>query len=245
MMGTTIIVSRMRKSVKKLRTDTEKAQINEQKKTAFFDSINKKIQEPINTIIDLNHQLNDNDTKFISDEERTKNVMKLDHKTEYLTHLINDVLLISKIESGTYKKKSEKCDIHQLCSKSIESFKSKNHITLITDGRIQTFVSDVDLMKMMLEDLLSFAVDNAPSDSQVNLFTSTEFHQITLRITYAGTPFSAAEAETMFDIDGIKTDGKGNILLYKAKKIAQLLNNYLYTDITYKDGIEMVIAIPI
>ena len=109
------LISRLRQREKRLREDTLNAQFEEHIKDRFFQNISNKIRQPLETIVSLNEQLNMNSSYKIAPQQRKIMVQQLNESGNYLAEVVNTVLDISKIESGTYKLQLENVNVYTLC----------------------------------------------------------------------------------------------------------------------------------
>jgi signal transduction histidine kinase len=236
---------------KSLMNDAEKAKQDEKKKALFYDSINHEIHEPIDAIIRLNHKLNvSEDNSSIPAAERRRDVEELDHKTTFLTDFINDVLVISKLESGTYTKQDEPCSIDVLCHQSLLALKSSRQIEYKSNtDRIDqhSFTSDGQMIQQIITSFLQYACNNSDASSPISITSVINDGILTLSVAYAGKQLSKEEAKSMFEYGTKREDiqGKGDISLYKTKLIAQMLDGQVYADTTVEDNRKLVFELPV
>src|SRR5574344_1315075 len=224
-----MIVRHLRASVNKLKVDAIRAKREEQAKTKFFDSINRQIRGPIDTIISLNQKLNMSTGVLVSEEERKSDVRELDNETSYLNDFINDVLNISKIESGTYKINNKPCNIDQLCKSAIESVKATQKIEHVSDCKnasVRTFVCDSILIQWTVSSFLQFALSHTDKVDSIILKSVLSSESLMISVSFVNNQIKATDLETLFDFG--KDNGDGNIGLYKSRLIANLLHGIVY-----------------
>jgi signal transduction histidine kinase/DNA-binding response OmpR family regulator len=85
------------KDAKALRISEAKAQASNRAKSAFLSNMSHELRTPLNAIIGYAQLMNRNPERSPKDQDQLRHIL---HAGEHLLSLINDVLSISKIESG-------------------------------------------------------------------------------------------------------------------------------------------------
>ena len=91
----------------------------EQAKSYFFSSVSHDIRTPLNAIIGYTELLTGG---IANEQERSKALSAISTSGHTLLQLINDVLDLSKLESGKMDIKLELTDVHELVSTVLHSF---------------------------------------------------------------------------------------------------------------------------
>ncbi len=245
--GVFLLLKHLHKSEKEFMNEAEKAKETEERKSRFFDSINREIREPIDRIISLNKRLNEDGESSISDEERKEGVTELHETVSHLTEFINDVLLISKLESGSYQVRQDICDMGELCSQALAMLKSFGNIEYKpAKSGLRIFTSDSVMIPQAISSMLQFALCNTESKDTILMTSDTDNNMLTMTVTFPGEPFLEKEAETLFEF-GAKTEKQSPeyIGMHKCKLIAETLNGKVYADTTWEKGKKLVMKIPI
>ena len=102
-------------AAEKARQQAEKA---DKLKSAFLQNLSHEIRTPLNAIIGFNDLLNDADAEF-SEEERSELLGHLHTNTYLLLTLVNDVLDLSKLESGNYSISLSNVVLPELCQSTL------------------------------------------------------------------------------------------------------------------------------
>jgi PAS domain S-box-containing protein len=112
-------ISERKESERHLREAKERAEESDRLKTAFLSNMSHEIRTPMNAIVGFSDLLND---PAISPEARTEYITQINLGAENLMHLIDDIIDISKIESGQIKINKQDCHIHDLLNEQITMF---------------------------------------------------------------------------------------------------------------------------
>lgn len=96
------------------RSEKQREEINQlnQAQNQFFSSMSHEIRTPINSIIGLNEMILRED---ISDEVR-EDALNIQSASRLLLHIINDILVMSKLESGKMEIENTTYDLHTMLS---------------------------------------------------------------------------------------------------------------------------------
>ena len=90
----------------------EKAELSDRLKSAFLANMSHEIRTPLNAIVGFSELLVD----CTDPDEKAEYWNIIESNNELLLRLINDILDLSKIESGILERKPEKFNLAQVCS---------------------------------------------------------------------------------------------------------------------------------
>ena len=90
----------------------EKAELSDRLKSAFLANMSHEIRTPLNAIVGLSELMVNCDDQ--AEKEEYMNIIQSNN--ELLLRLINDILDLSKIESGILERKPEKFDLAKVCT---------------------------------------------------------------------------------------------------------------------------------
>ena len=135
-------------------------------KSTFLANMSHELRTPMNAIIGYTDLLVDGVDGPIN-EEQEKSLKKVAANSRYLLQLINDILDISKIESGKVKLESKELDVKWLIESVIPTFEpliKEKGLTLTEhiDEALSLVYGDEDMIKQILINLLSNAVKFTP-----------------------------------------------------------------------------------
>ena len=131
-------------------------------KSTFLANMSHELRTPMNAIIGYTDLLVDGVDGPIN-EEQEKSLKKIAGNSRYLLQLINDILDISKIESGKVKLESKELDLKWIVESVIPTFEPliKEKGLTVTDNideDLSLVYGDEDMIKQILINLLSNAV---------------------------------------------------------------------------------------
>ncbi|MCR5784372.1 MAG: response regulator [Eubacterium sp.] len=172
--GFTDIDEEMKSSLEKSQALSDALQVAEEAskaKTAFLSNMSHEIRTPMNAIIGLDSlALND---KTISDSTRDY-LEKIDNSAKHLLGLINDILDMSRIESGRLTIKSEEFAFSKLVEQvntiiSSQCADKGLHYNCYADGEIgDYFIGDDIKLRQVLINILGNAVKFTPEGGTVD-----------------------------------------------------------------------------
>ena len=141
-------------------------------KTAFLSNMSHEIRTPMNAIISLNNiAINDPET---SDKAR-EYLTKIESSAEHLMHLINDILDMSRIESGHLVIKNEEFYFPKLLSSINTMFSSQcednglDYQCHIKSDIDDYYIGDSMKLRQVLINILGNAVKFTPEGGSVSL----------------------------------------------------------------------------
>lgn len=144
----------------------EKAEESNRLKTAFLANMSHEIRTPLNAIVGFSSVLVSDDSSPAEKEQYCDIIQK---NSDLLLHLINDILDISRMESGRIKFVWEECDVVELCQTALSTveYGRKTSALFLFETPVPSLVvkTDAQRLKQVLINLLSNAAKFTPSGS--------------------------------------------------------------------------------
>ncbi len=226
-------------------------------KTEFFTNMSHELKTPLNVIFSSNQLLESfYKNKKINDyNENVNNHIALVKNNSYrLQRLINNIIDLTKLESGYYKLNLSKSNIVALVEDlfmKIEKYAKKKNISLIFDTEseeINMFIDEAEIERIMLN-LLSNCIKFTPDNGEicVNIYDKDKSILISVKNTGVGIPKD--KLNIIFDefsqVDKTlsrNTEGSG-IGLSLVKKLVELHNGTINVQSEENKETEFIITL--
>jgi len=192
----------------------------------LLDSLSHELRTPISTIMGAVGTLQENAEK-LSDENRTKLLSEMEKASLRLNHQVENLLNMSRLESGYVQPKMDWCDLKELVYHVLDSLKEEliyHRIKVTTPEYLPLFKLDYGLTEQIIYNLLFNASQHTPKGALItigieyNPEVDYELHKgkaMTCKITITddGKGFPEEEIDKVFDkfyrLQNSKTGGTG------------------------------------
>jgi two-component system sensor histidine kinase KdpD len=184
----------------------------------LFNSLSHELRTPISTIIGAADNLLNDKTK-ISEENKRELIYEISLASLRLNKQVENLLNMSRLESGFIQSKKDWCDVHELVHSVINQLDDllKNHKVKATfSDNLPLFKLDFGLMQQVLNNLISNAATYTSEGSLIHIHAgviknSTE--KFILTVEDNGNGFPEKETEKVFEkfyrLKNSKTGGTG------------------------------------
>ncbi len=171
-----VVTKQLRQRVKDITHDLtqalEAAQVASKAKTAFLSNMSHEIRTPMNAIIGLDHIALENPNLPSTTREQLK---KIDASAKHLLSIINDILDVSRIESGKLVLKSEEFNFAEMLEQvntiigSQCKDKGLNYNFKVLGKPNDFYIGDALKLRQVLINILGNAVKFTPEGGNVTL----------------------------------------------------------------------------
>ena len=224
-------------------------------KSEFLANMSHELRTPLNSVIALSGILlarMDGDLT----EEQEKQVKIIKKSGKNLLELINDILDLSKIESGKMEISLEEFYIEDVVNDDramvtpLASEKEIN-ISFIKNEEIPLIRSDRNKIKQILLNLLSNAVKFTPTGGSITIDATGRDGRVELRVTDTGIGIAKENLDKIFDefrqVDGSSTREYGGTGLGLAitRRLVKLLGGEIRVESEIGKGSTFTIDIPV
>ncbi len=171
-------------------------------KTRFISIASHEFRTPLTSILSSAELIKRYGKKW-SEDKFNEHAEKIMSSIEYLTDLLDDVLTISRSESGKIVFNPLKIDLHLFCRDIIEELKfnaDKNH-KLIFKYTADQEIFDLDpkLIRFIITNLLSNAFKYSPKGSKVELLVSSTYDSILINVKDEGIGIPEEDKAHLFE----------------------------------------------
>lgn len=222
-------------------------------KSLFLQNVSHEIRTPLNAIVGFTEVLNSGEDMELSAEERKEMIGLIETNTELLTTLVNDILDLSKLESGTYVLCPRPVTVTELCRNTLQSIKKRVpmgvelYLEEPEDAADIVFTTDAARLQQVLTNFLTNACKYTEKGSitlAYKVMAGNGGMEFSVTDTGCGIPPEKAEQVfTRFEkLDSFK-QGTG-IGLNICRRIANLVGGKVFVDTTYTGGARLVFIHP-
>jgi len=256
MIGLMLDIDMQKQFEEQLRIAKEKAEESDRLKSSFLANVSHEIRTPMNAILGFSDILLD---ASIQKEDSLKFLSLIRSSGESLLALINDIIDISKIESGQFNIVIGKFDLHLLFDK----------ISHIASTLINTYNRDIELiiekgvdqaslfiesdqyrLEQIINNLISNAIKFTSRGRVILSYTIPDNNTLEIRVTDTGRGISKEDQGVIFErFRQINPDPKINIGgtglgLAISKSITELLGGTICVDSAPDQGATFRVRIP-
>ena len=235
-------------SEKQLRVVTKEAEAANKKKSAFIANISHEIRTPLNAIVGFSELISD---ESISAGEKKEFFSIINNNSYLLLNLINDILDLSRLESGNMKFIIEKTSLSDCCRNALASVDhrvipiiKKNYTPSEDPLHIQT---DSIRLQQLLINLLTNAC-KFTKEGEINLSYQIDEDKQHVRITVTDTGCGIPEdkQKVIFErFEKVDEYAQGTGLgLSISQTIIEHLGGSIQLDPTYKHGARFIVLHP-
>ena len=216
----------------------------------LLNSLSHELKTPIATIIGASDNLLTANGKLTAENKQSL-LSDISVASLRLNQQVQNLLNISRLESGTIQLKKDWCDISELIYKTIDRLGeySKHHVLNIELlDNLPLFKLDEGLMEQVLYNLIFNAITYTPEASIITIKAECKEHKYcTITIEDDGQGFPESEIGKVFDkfyrLDHSKTGGTG-LGLSIAKGFVEAHNGTILLENAALGGARFVITIP-
>ncbi len=153
--------------------DKNAAEAANRAKSSFLANMSHELRTPLTAISGWTTILQDKRSGVLNDDQ-AYGLQVIEHSSQHLLALINDVLDLAKIEAGKMELHPEHVYIEPICQESIESIKTMAQrkqisIEYTQTAQLASMFADARALKQMLVNLLSNAVKFTDYEGQIKL----------------------------------------------------------------------------
>ena len=170
--------------------------------TRFISTTSHEFRTPLSAVLSSTELLQRYGAKW-NDDKKKEHYNRIIESVEYLTKLLDDVLTISRSETGKISFKSESVDLFQLisdCEKDNKSLLTEKHeFRLNYNLEEKEYNLDRKLMRFIFSNLLSNAAKYSPEGGKIEMTINQNQQQLIIEICDEGIGIPLEEVDKIFD----------------------------------------------
>ncbi|MBY0492906.1 MAG: response regulator [Cyanobacteria bacterium] len=223
-------------------------------KDEFVSIVSHELRTPLTSIRGSVQLVLDDDKSFADEEHRTLLQIALNN-CERLVRIINDILDVSKIESGNLTLRKKPAHIADLIRQSVEVVAGPARTSGVTlevtvPANIRPVMVDPDRIVQALVNLLSNAVKFAPTASTVTVTATGSDHMVTIAVADHGEGIAPENLNRLFrkfqQVDSSSSRRKGGTGLGLAitKALVEQHGGRIFVDSELNKGTRFSFTLP-
>lgn len=183
---------------RELLSSKEKAEMSDNLKSAFLANMSHEIRTPLNAIVGFSHLIAESDDA----EERKTYYNIVDANNERLLQLINEILDLSKIESGIIEFSFGSVSLHNLCREVYDAhiFRTPENVNLVYEPSDERLMIETD--KNRVFQVISNLIGNAvkfTKEGSISYGYELVDNQIVFHVTDTGTGIEPEKVGRVFE----------------------------------------------
>ncbi len=185
-------------------TQRKKVEMEAQKllkqKDQFFGIASHELKTPVTTIKGFSQMLSEK-LKNIKDEESRYFLSKINNQVEKLDHLINDLLDVSRIETGKLKFEKKEIELSALTHGLVENFQyiiTSHSLSFVSEGSFWV-EGDTQRIEQVITNLITNAVKYSPADSKIIVSLKAKDGKARIEVEDFGFGISEKDQEKVFN----------------------------------------------
>ncbi len=241
-----VLTFKIRQAEKKARDKEEKENTIKLYNT-LLNSLSHELRTPIATILGTVDTLKDNKDK-LSPTQELDLLNDIDIAGMRLNRQVENILNMSRLESGMLQPKRDWCDMSELVNNALQKIATAHHTFVFKETEpLPLFKLDIGFTEQILLNLLHNALHYTPAGSQVTIIVRHEAESCLMQVADNGTGIPEAEAPFLFDkfyrLPQSKAGGSG-LGLSIVKGFAEAQNGSVHLSNNEKGGATFTVMIP-
>jgi K+-sensing histidine kinase KdpD len=209
----------------------------------LFNSISHELRTPIAAILSASETL--------SQKFQAEFIVEIQTAAERLNRLVENLLDMTRLESGQLAPKLDWCDVNDLFRSSLQKLKkdfSTRRVSIVIPEGMPLVKLDFGLMEQVFTNLLFNAALYTPRESSIQLSAKIEHKNCIFTISDNGPGFPDATLKHLFEkfyrVPGSRTGGTG-LGLSIAKGFVEAHKGTITASNRSSGGAEFIISIPV
>ena len=242
--------SYLKQQGEELRQAKDKAEESDRLKSAFLANMSHEIRTPLNAIVGFSDILANSEEG--SKEEKSEYSKIIQNNSQLLLHLINDILDISRLESGKTKFVFADCEIVSMCEIVLSTVEQarRTEAKYRFESTVKSLIlkTDEQRLKQVLINLLTNASKFTPTGLIcLSIQVLEDKNEVEFAVTDTGCGIPPENAQKVFGrFEKLNEYAQGTGLgLSICKMNVERLGGQIWVDTTYTDGARFVFTHPL
>ena len=249
------VMERLGLRARQLEADNEKLVDLNRLKDIFLSTASHELKTPLSSVIAYAELLDDHEGRLSKDQAH-EFVGRLRAEAQRLLGLIDDILDLSRLESGKMVLKPRRVSLDDIARSALETTRvmaQKYSVTLEDElaGDLPTLTLDEVKMRQVIVNLLVNAVKFSPRGSVVTLRTLRDGQHVRVEVLDAGPGVAPETATHIFELFGQgvgpEEEGRGGlgIGLHLVKRLSEMHGGHVGVNSRPAEGSTFWVRLPI
>jgi two-component system sensor histidine kinase KdpD len=182
-LGRLIDVAVERERVAERAAESEASRRAEVAKTAVLHAISHDLRSPLTAITTAGSALG---AAAVTEEERSELIEVIEAESGRLASLVDDLLDLSKIESGAVAPQRDWCDLHDVVTSAAAHLHSSHPVEFALPADLPLVRADAAQLERVFSNLLENAIKFSPPGAPVRISGGTSGGRVTVRVIDRG-----------------------------------------------------------
>jgi excisionase family DNA binding protein len=193
-------IAALQQKARSLEEEIEKRRKIERQKDEFMGIVSHELKTPV-TSLKVYAQVLENEFQKEGDIKSAERLSKMNSQISKLTNLIEDLLDITKIESGKLRFSESTFKIDDLVHEVKEEVQriSQKHTIFILGETSKNIFADYERIGQVISNLLTNAIKYSPQADRINIHLTAGKNQIKVKVQDFGVGISKSEQRHIFD----------------------------------------------
>lgn len=192
-----VLTSKIREAESRARDREEKANTLKLYDT-LLHSLSHELRTPIAAILGAVDTLKENKTR-LTDDQQAQLLSTIDAASIRLNRQVENLLNMSRLESGMLRLHTDWCDLNELVHKVIHKLSPPDHrIAFSTNDALPLFKLDAGIMEQVVYNLLHNALQYTPPQSVIDVTVNHQVDSCVLVVADHGPGIPQGDAERVF-----------------------------------------------
>jgi two-component system sensor histidine kinase KdpD len=180
--GRLIDVAVERERVSERAADNEAARRAEVTKTAILHAISHDLRSPLTAITTAGSAL----ALGVSEAERAELIDVIESESARLAKLVDDLLDLSRIESGAVAPQADWCDLHEVVASAAAHASGEHPVEFRLPAELPHVRADAAQLERVFSNLIENAVKFSPADEPVRITGGASAGRVAVRVADRG-----------------------------------------------------------
>lgn len=206
-------ITELKKAEAAISMAKDEAQTANRAKSEFLAHMSHELRTPLNSILGFTQIMKEEVFGPLGDSRYLNYAMNVNHSGQHLLALINDILDISKVESGEVTLDEEVFDLEDVLHSCIQMVtgqagEPEHRIDFNAVANVRHFVGDQRIIKQVILNLLSNASKFTPADKPIRVsLTIDALGRVTVEVADQGCGIAPEDIEMVLEPFGQARSG--------------------------------------